>query len=246
MLPVADVSSACPVPVLLVCAAQYPGTSPYVTSVGATEVSNPVFNVPNPPPACNTTTYGWTCVSNGTEQAVSTAISYYLSGGGFSNVTARPAYQSAAVEAYLSSGVSLPAAGVWNRSGRGFPDVSAIGYNGFVVQFGRGELVSGTSMSTPIVAAIIALVAHDYYAITKQPLGFLNPTLYSAQAAGAGLFKDITIGDNCATPECGGSQQDGFKCAKGWDPITGLGTPVYPALKAYYTALAETVLARRQ
>ena len=136
-------------------------------------MGNPQFNLTDPPPACSAGP--WQCVSGGDEQAVSGAISGYLSGGGFSSVDVRPAYQSAAVEAYFTSGVSLPDASAWNRTGRGFPDVSAIGYNGYIVDSGAEYLVSGTSMSTPIVAAIVALVAHDFYKMTNMTLGFLNP-----------------------------------------------------------------------
>ena len=215
---------------------------------------------------------------------MSLALSYYLSGGGFSDVDSAPSYQQDAIQGYFNSGVTLPDASVWNRTGRGFPDVSAIGMNGYIIQSGYAELVSGTSMSTPIVAAIIALVQADYYTVTNSTLGFLNPLLYKGQAAGAGLLKDITVGDNCRTAKC--ATQDGFSTAKGWDPVrpttplpdararhlishllnhqctdlcyvcfcllcvavlqvTGLGSPVYPAMKAYVTKLGEKVVARR-
>ena len=63
-----------------------------------------------------------------------------------------------------------------------------------MVNGGSAELVSGTSMSTPIVASILALVSYDYYKITNDTIGFVNQIIYKAQAAGAGLFNDITIG----------------------------------------------------
>jgi len=221
---------------------EYPGTSPYITSVGATEYGSPEFNLPSPPPACNSTR--WSCISGGAqEQAVSIEQSSYLSGGGFSDVDSAPAYQQAAIQGYFNTGVPLPDATVWNRTGRGFPDVAAIGMNGYIIQSGNPLLVSGTSMSTPIVAAIIALVQADYYSITNNTLGFLNPLLYKGQAAGAGLFKDITVGDNCRTAKC--ATQDGFLTAKGWDPVSGLGSPLYPGLKAYVEKLAEKVVERR-
>ena len=182
-------------------------------------MSSPVFDLQNPPPACHQRT-NWQCISNGTEQAVSEAIAGFLSGGGFSNVTLRPAYQSEAVDAYLSSGVTLPDEALWNRSGRAIPDVTAQGWNGYVVDGGRPELVSGTSMSTPIMAAVLALVSHDYYAITNSTLGFVNPLIYKGQGAGAGLFRDITIGDNCDDRNCKNGHV-GFECTKGWDPVSG-------------------------
>ena len=210
---------------------EYPGSSAYVTSVGATEYINPEFNLPNPPPACNSSE--WTCISGGSdEESVSQDISGFLSSGGFSDVDPRPSYQNSAVLNYFNSGVMLPNMSLWNMSGRGSPDLSAIGMNGYVVQQGEPELVSGASMSTPIVAGIMALVQADYQAITGTTLGFLNPMIYKAAEQGKGMFKDIVLGDNCDTPKCQG-QQDGFSATKGWDAVSGLGSPYYPAMKAY-------------
>ena len=106
----------------------FPGTSLYVTTAGATEMANPQYNLRNPPPACNSTDIQFQCISGGDEQAVSRAIAGWVSGGGFSNVTLRPAYQRAAVDAYLRSGVKLPDESLWNRSGRAIPDVTAQGF----------------------------------------------------------------------------------------------------------------------
>ena len=222
---------------------EYPGSSSYVTSVGATEYINPVFNLTNAPHACNTSS--WSCISGGSdEESVSAGVSGFLSSGGFSDVDVTPDYQQAAVQGYFKSNVTLPDQSLWNRTGRGSPDVSAIGMNGYVIQQGRAELVSGASMSTPIFAAIMALVQADYQYMTNSTLGFLNPMLYKGQASGAMLFKDIVMGDNCSTQKCRGTQ-DGFSATQGWDPVSGLGSPLYPGLKAYLTQLAQKVLARR-
>ena len=51
------------------------------------------------------------------------------SGGGFSNVATQPAWQSAAVSAFLSSGAMTPGSGNFNPTMRGYPDVSALGHN---------------------------------------------------------------------------------------------------------------------
>ena len=223
---------------------EYPGSSSFVTSVGATEYINPEFDLPNAPPACNSSE--WSCISGGSdEESVSYGISRFLSSGGFSDVDPRPAYQDSAVLNYFSSGVKLPNSTLYNQSGRGSPDVSAIGMNGYVVSAGSPTLVSGASMSTPIVAAIMAIVQAEYQAITGSTLGFLNPMLYKAQEAGTGWFKDIVLGDNCATTKCQ-NEQDGFSAAKGWDPVSGLGSPNYPAMSKYVNELAHKVLARRQ
>ena len=52
-------------------------------------------------------------------------------------------------------------------------------------------------------------------------MGFLNPFLYQNARA----FTDITVGNNVVNTQ-------GWQCAKGWDPVTGLGTPVFTALKS--------------
>ena len=53
-------------------------------------------------------------------------------------------------------------------------------------------------------------------------LGFLNPWLHAEGFKG---LNDIVGGNN---PGCG---TDGFKAIKGWDPVTGLGTPNFGRLK---------------
>lgn len=225
--------------------AGYPASSPYITCVGATDFLMPEFNLTSPPPICAAQSAEWECASGGEEESVSDSIGGFVAGGGFSDVFSRPDYQADVVSAYLKSGVALPLNSSWyNATTRGLPDVTAIGYAGFMVSARRYISVGGTSMSTPIWAGIWSLVNADYMAITNTTLGFINPLLYKAQAQGKGLLRDITLGDNCQTRKCTGSQ-DGFLASKGWDPVTGLGAPVYPAIKAYVETLGRTVVERR-
>ncbi|KAJ7731994.1 family S53 protease-like protein [Mycena metata] len=145
-----------------------------------------------------------------------------LSSGGFSNHFAAPAYQKADVDAYVSS-LGDTYSGLFNTTGRGFPDVSAQGVNFVVVSGGEASLVSGTSASTPLFASVIALLNDELIAAGKMPLGFLNPFLYSP--AGRAALNDVSRGNN---PGCGTS---GFNATVGWDPVTGLGSPNYPKLR---------------
>jgi tripeptidyl-peptidase-1 len=87
---------------------------------------------------------------------------------------------------------------------------------------GAAGLVDGTSAATPIFASIVSLLNDELIAAGKSTLGFINPLLY----ANAGALNDITRGDN---PGC---NTNGFSASSGWDPVTGLGTPNYPALKS--------------
>jgi len=207
----------------------FPAASPYITSVGATQVSNAQTNLPNPPPVCTSGQYS--CASGGTEEAVSYAQAHFASGGGFSNIAPMPEYQKDAVQAYLNSGVELPPASYFNSTSRGYPDIAAFGSNNLIYQEGI-EPVGGTSASSPIVAGVFALLNNASLQKSGKPLGFLNPLIYKAFASDPTHFNDITIGDNkCTEQGCGfGGSCKGFKCAAGWDPVTGVGSPNYPKL----------------
>jgi len=111
--------------------------------------------------------------------------------------------------------------GIYNRIGRGFPDISAVGQNGAIVYLGDNNIGGGTSMSAPVVAAIFTRINEERLAAGKSTIGFVNPTLYSNPQ----MFNDITVGDQST----GGCGTNGFSCVPGWDPVTGLGTPKYDA-----------------
>ncbi|CCM06013.1 uncharacterized protein FIBRA_08256 [Fibroporia radiculosa] len=186
----------------------FPGTCPYITSVGATQV-NPNATVWEPESACEQVIY---------------------SGGGFSNVFKMPSYQKAAVERYLSEYPPPYSSAQYNTSGsRGFPDIAANGANYVVAMDGEFELVYGTSAASPVSAAILSAVNDARLAIGKGPIGFINPTIYTAEFMMA--FNDITTGSN---PGCG---TEGFNARPGWDPVTGLGTPNFAKLLPLWLAL---------
>ncbi|KAJ7616593.1 peptidase S8/S53 domain-containing protein [Roridomyces roridus] len=144
-----------------------------------------------------------------------------LSSGGFANTFPRPAYQDDAVLPYLDF-LGDTYTGLFNASGRGVPDVSAQGVN-MATAFNDTLTTSfGTSFSSPIFATIIGHLNNELVSKGKSTLGFLNPWLY----ANPGAFNDVVSGSN---PSC---DTDGFPATTGWDPVTGLGTPNYPALRA--------------
>ncbi|KAL7281195.1 hypothetical protein ACG7TL_004503 [Trametes sanguinea] len=144
-----------------------------------------------------------------------------LTTGGFSTYFNVTQYQNQSVQAYLSK-LGSEYSGLFNKFGRGFPDVSTQGVK--VEYFWRGAewLFTGTSVASPIFASIIALINDELITAGKSPLGFLNPWLYSTAAS---AFTDITSGNN---PGCG---TNGFPAEVGWDPVTGLGTPNYAKLR---------------
>ncbi|KAJ6450110.1 family S53 protease [Mycena sanguinolenta] len=144
-----------------------------------------------------------------------------FSSGGFSNYWGVADYQSDAVAAFLTA-QGTTNKGLFNASGRGYPDVSAQGENVQIVDDGSTGGVDGTSCSSPIFASVIGLINDQLIAAGNSPLGFLNPWLY----ANPDMLNDVTSGSN---PGCGAK---GFTARSGWDPITGLGTPNYPAMLA--------------
>ncbi|KAF2149685.1 subtilisin-like protein [Myriangium duriaei CBS 260.36] len=201
----------------------YPATCPYITVVGST--------------------YLPTGASVSKDQEVAT--SSFPSGGGFSNLYPQPEWQKSAVSSYLT--INAPAevraypyyevftknetvganGGLYNRDGRAYPDVSAVGDNIYVVTNGQESLSGGTSASAPIFASIINRINEERLAVGKSVVGFINPVMYAHPE----VFNDITSGNNTAC------QSDGFIASTGWDPVTGLGTPSYPSMLKLFMSL---------
>eukprot|EP00746_Dinoflagellata_sp_MGD_P147116 gnl/MRDRNA2_/MRDRNA2_79495_c0_seq1.p1 gnl/MRDRNA2_/MRDRNA2_79495_c0~~gnl/MRDRNA2_/MRDRNA2_79495_c0_seq1.p1 ORF type:complete len:609 (-),score=144.66 gnl/MRDRNA2_/MRDRNA2_79495_c0_seq1:288-2114(-) len=222
--------------------ASFPGSSPYVTAVGATMLSNPEFKLKNPPPACSAQGPSFKCASGGTEVAVNVNEAGFTSGGGFSTYAPMPAYQKKAVSQYLNSGVELPPPTYYNNTHRAYPDVSAMGNNFLIYMqtFGGWSGVGGTSASTPTVAGIAAYLNDLSYSKKGKPLGFLNPLLYQMHAEAPEAFTDVTVGDNKCTEDGCFPSCKGYMATKGWDPVTGLGTPVADKMLAYVEKLLDS------
>ena len=150
-----------------------------------------------------------------------------LSSGGFSGYWPLPAYQEDVVAAYLKGPTKLPPASRgYNTSGRAYPDIAAQASNFCVTPFGCG--VAGTSCASPTAAGVFALLNDLRLQSGKASLGFLNPLIYSNVDA----FNDITDG---ASEGCLFSH--GWPAAKGWDAVTGVGTPNYAKLAKVVAAL---------
>lgn len=67
----------------------------------------------------------------------------YASGGGFSNYFSRPAYQDAVVPTYITS-LGDQFKGLYNASGRGYPDISAQGFHYITIWNGTVVPLDGT------------------------------------------------------------------------------------------------------
>jgi len=186
----------------------FPASSPYVTTLGATQGVESGL----PETVCSAHTGGG-----------------ITSGGGFSSVFAKPAWQTSAVNGYLSRVATAPAPG-FNTTGRGYPDLALAGHSYEVVIGGKFTQVDGTSCSSPAFAGMISLINAKRKTEGKAPLGFLNHMLYATATATA--FNDITTGNNRCTasgqslfgilpPTC---CCEGFDATDGWDPVSGLGS----------------------
>lgn len=199
---------------------EFPASCPWVTAVGGT------------------TNLGDETAATKSTISIIGRLSYTASGGGFSNLFPAPLYQRDAVDNYTTNHIpeSYRSVSGFTSSGRGIPDISAFSTNFPTVVDYVTFPVGGTSASTPLWAGIVALL-NDYQASKGRPsLGFLNPWLYSlgSMANGKGL-KDITTGGNnvgsCNYLEgCTLSKTLGYNVTEGWDPVTGLGSPIFSQL----------------
>jgi kumamolisin len=117
-------------------------------------------------------------------------------GGGYSTVFARPAWQA--------SDVTQPNRGIPDVAGDADPET---GYN--ILVDGQQMVVGGTSAAAPLWAGLVLLLNQKL----NRRLGFVNPSLYGLDQSSD--FRDITMGNNGA-----------YSAAFGWDPCTGLGSPL--------------------
>jgi subtilase family serine protease len=214
--PVGKGGSTIPVPTV-----EWPASDPLVTGVGgtylctdATNTTSRVLDNVSPPVNCQ----------NQSEDEVG----WIASGGGFSHVFGKPAYQN-----------TLPAGSTAIGSMRGVPDIAlqassrtgALVYVSLPPSGDSGLLcgsspcstgwydIGGTSLSCPQWAGLVGIADQ----IAGHGLGLINPRLY-ALASDPGTyatdFFDVTTGNNQADPSV-----PGYPATPGWDPVTGLGTP---------------------
>lgn len=209
--------------------ADYPTSDPYVTSVGGTS------------DAINATgkfTFqtGW-----GTQKYAQNGSAWaplgflYGAGGGHSSLFNQPSYQAGVVPGSNGAGRAVPDVGLDADPTTGmlvgetqsFPD--GVYYDEY--------RIGGTSLASPLFAGMTALLLQH----AGGPMGLLNPTIYAQ--AGSSSFKDIhgapkDAGNVRADYANGVDPSDGIvysvrtfnqdsslKLAKGWDNITGVGSP---------------------
>ncbi|WPT14433.1 hypothetical protein PSENEW3_00000563 [Picochlorum sp. SENEW3] len=211
----------------------WPTVSPWVVSVGGTQLLALGENLETQEVVCSGSTNGGV-----------------TSGGGFSgpwlNVTT-PAWQEAFVKKYLQENNATTFSGFptadtpgYNPTGRGYPDISAYASMFPILDpTGRLTSVSGTSLSTPLAASLFTMANQKLLDEGYSLIGYANPMLYWMADNCPDAFTDITLGDNQAD-ENGDLCLFGFPASVGWDPVTGLGSinfgPFVECAKKYQDA----------
>src|SRR3989440_1857368 len=208
----------------------WPASDPLVTAVGGTYLCTNAtdglsVDSASPPAACQS--------NPGVRE-----VGWVGSGGGYSILFPRPAFQNTLPPGSTYVGSSAGAPGL-NTNMRGVPDIAyqASSRTGVLVYMtepattssGTGcgganpcsigwYVVGGTSASSPQWAGLTAIADQ----MAGHDLGYLNPTLYKIAAnptSYASDFYDVTVGNNQT------SSIPGYSATTGWDAVTGLGTP---------------------
>lgn len=186
---------------------EYPCTSAYALCVGGTRLLETATSFRNVESA-----WGGATTSGG-------------GGGGCSSQVTAPAFQSG----FSTCG-----------GARGVPDVAALAdeYTGFLVYLGSnagpagagGYIFGGTSLASPLTAAVIAVIDTARAAASKPPLGAnLNALLYQAAVSPYYRYRiyDVTTG------------LTGFAAVTGWDQADGLGVILGPSMASYLVSLVS-------
>jgi subtilase family serine protease len=224
-------------------ATSYPNTSPYVTSVGGTQLQsgwtwNPTQDKPfNDDGSRNPAYWAWT-QGGDTEAVWNESWAGIGTGGGLSSVYPRPSYQDS-VSGVVGSQRGVPDL-AWNAAVNGgvlvyrtyFPEIDG------PASFG---VFGGTSAASPQAAAMTAIANASRKAAGKDGIGNLNKVIYSSSFNQDSAFLDIvpqtygstpsgvlqnnrmwdTGADGFVTPD----PVPGFATTPGYDLTTGWGTP---------------------
>ncbi len=211
----------------------YPASDPYVTAVGGTSTAIDSNGKLAWQTAWGTKKYSLS--ADGTSWAPVGFL--YGAGGGYSALFGRPGYQNGVVPANAPAGRAVPdvaldadpTTGMLVGETQVFPRGGKVAY---------GEYrIGGTSLAAPLFAGMTALTLQH----AGGGIGALNPTIYSQ--AKSGTFTDV----NGEPADAGNVRPDfvnsvdssagvvysvrtfdedsSLTLAKGWDDVTGVGSP---------------------
>ncbi len=209
--------------ILRLLSVNYPSSSWWVTGVGGTNFE---LNAAN-------------AITNELVWNDAAAQPGSAGGGGTSDLFNRPNFQR----------------GSSNANGRAVPDVSMLSdiAPGYAIYCSASEpncvsdlnsnpweALGGTSAATPLLAGGLAIIDQKLKAAGKQPLGLVNPLLYSISRSHVpGVFADVTQFGNDVGLDIGNHKALGCCTARaGYDEASGLGS-------VDLTALAAAAVARQ-
>jgi subtilase family serine protease len=191
----------------------WPASDPLVTGVGGTQLSLNTAGQRTAPDRV------WNDTYNTALQEVffgNAGPNPLAGGGGKSAIFPRPTYQN----------------GVANVVGyqRGVPDISMSGacsglvdtYQSFGGEPAGWYVDCGTSESTPLFAAVVALADQ----VAHHSLGLINPALYALSAEHAPGIVPVTIGNNTVSFTQNGTLYtvQGYSARQGYSTAAGVGT----------------------
>ena len=178
----------------------YPSGHPDVVSVGGTFI----------PDDCRGEEIGWW---NFPPTNSKSGRTWFASGGGVSQRYPVPEYQQSIQP------ISFPGTDGQRHHGRGAPDVACLAQG--------NQLGSGTSIASPTFASLIACLNAELQATGYNnpiPAAKLQAAIY-APPSDLQPFNSVRVASN-VPPEESGLPHLGYTAEAGWDPCTGLGTPV--------------------
>jgi len=234
-------------------AVDYPASSPNVTGMGGTEISQTNAAYYTVGQGYWESDPGTSDIVNSVEQYIpevvwnddtpncGQAVCISATGGGASTLFTKPTWQTALTpsdgkrdvpDLALYASPSYPGflfcssdTSFWNTTQSPIQQGSCT--NGFEDSTGVNLTgAGGTSFDGPIFSGILALINQKQGYTTGQ--GLINPTLYTLAADSAtyaSAFHDVTSGNNdCTAGSANCANSDGFSAGTGYDQVTGLGS----------------------
>jgi subtilase family serine protease len=179
----------------------WPGSSPYLTSVGGTRLTLAATNTRRDEVVWNDRHFSSAGNISG------------ATGGGLSRFSSRPPFQR---------GLGLPG------GHRAIPDVSAAAsaFPGWPVSLGgHWEADAGTSASAPLIASAMAVISADLRRHHRPPLGPTDGLLYYLRRHQPHALFDVIHGNNALVPGI-----PGHSAKPGYDLASGLGVPQFASI----------------